>query len=154
MTIRQVPSGCRRETTVPSPFISTRSPPGSVPTSLQRAWVSARPSFSSVVVTHGGHGTVMKALAAGVPLVVLPMGRDQLEVAARVVAAGAGVRLKPSAAPAKVAAAVRTLLDDEKYRKSAQRLAAAIAEETAVDRALAELEDLASPRHRAIPMTA
>jgi MGT family glycosyltransferase len=109
---------------------------------------------TDVVVTHGGHGTVMKALAAGVPLVVLPMGRDQLEIAARVVAAGAGVRLKPSASPAKIAAAVRTLLDDEQYRRSARRLAAAIAEQTATDRALAELEDLACARHGAVPVTA
>ena len=31
----------------------------------------------SAVITHGGHGTVMKALIAGVPLIVVPLGRDQ-----------------------------------------------------------------------------
>jgi UDP:flavonoid glycosyltransferase YjiC (YdhE family) len=31
----------------------------------------------SLIITHGGHGTVMKALAAGVPLLVVPLGRDQ-----------------------------------------------------------------------------
>jgi MGT family glycosyltransferase len=99
---------------------------------------------AAAVVTHGGHGTVIKALAAGVPLVVLPMGRDQLDVAARVTAAGAGVRVKPSASPAKIAAAVRTVLDDPAYRLGAERLAAAIADETRADRAVAELEELAT----------
>ena len=99
---------------------------------------------TAAVVTHGGHGTVMKALAAGVPLVVMPMGRDQPENAARVLAAGAGVRLKQSASPEKIAAAIRTVLEDESYRAGARRLAAAIAEETAEDRAVAELEQMAS----------
>lgn len=109
---------------------------------------------TDAVITHGGHGTVMKALAAGVPMVVLPMGRDQLEVAARVVSCGAGVRLKPNASPAKIAAAVRSVLDDERYREAAQRLAVAIAEETAGDRAVSELEDLARAQGQAVPVTA
>ena len=98
---------------------------------------------TAAVVTHGGHGTVMKALAAGVPMVVMPMGRDQPENARRVLAAGAGVRIKQTAAPEKIAAAVREVLGDESYRAAARRLAAAIAEETADDRAAAELEELA-----------
>jgi MGT family glycosyltransferase len=109
---------------------------------------------TDVVVTHGGHGTVMKALAAGVPLVVLPVGRDQLEIAARVVAAGAGVRLKPKASPAKIAAAVRTVLADERYRQAARRLAAAIAEETVPDRAVEELEQLAREREGTVTVPA
>jgi hypothetical protein len=38
----------------------------------------------SIVVTHGGHGTVSSALAHGRPLLVMPMGRDQGDIAARV----------------------------------------------------------------------
>jgi MGT family glycosyltransferase len=44
-------------------------------------------------VTHGGAGVTQKALAAGVPVCVVPFGRDQLEVARRVEVAGAGTRL-------------------------------------------------------------
>jgi MGT family glycosyltransferase len=44
-------------------------------------------------VTHGGMGVTQKALARGVPVVVVPHGRDQLEVAQRAVVAKAGVRL-------------------------------------------------------------
>jgi UDP:flavonoid glycosyltransferase YjiC (YdhE family) len=101
---------------------------------------------TAVVVTHGGHGTVMKALAAGVPLVVMPMGRDQPENAARVLAAGAGVRLRQGSSPGRIAAAVRRVLEDDSYRANARRLAAAIAEETTDDRAASELEQLARAR--------
>ena len=43
---------------------------------------------ASLVVTHCGHGTAMRALAHGRPMLCLPMGRDQNDNAARVVAAG------------------------------------------------------------------
>jgi len=97
---------------------------------------------AAAVVTHCGHGTVMKALAAGVPLVCVPMSRDQLEVAARVVAVGAGVRLRAGASPAAIARAVRTVLDDPAYRRGARRMAEIIAADTASDLAVAELEEL------------
>ncbi|HEX7182350.1 MAG TPA: glycosyltransferase [Thermoanaerobaculia bacterium] len=95
---------------------------------------------ASAVVTHAGHGTVMRALAHGLPLLCLPMGRDQDDNAARVVARGAGLRRKPSASPSAIAAAVRHLLDDPRYRTSAQRLARILAEEGMADRAVRELE--------------
>src|SRR5262249_14977201 len=53
--------------------------------------------YCSAVITHGGHGTVMKALIAGVPLVVVPMGRDQPGNAARVIRVGAGLRVRKNA---------------------------------------------------------
>ncbi|QZY30281.1 glycosyltransferase [Nocardioides coralli] len=49
---------------------------------------------AAVAVTHGGMGVTQKALAHGVPVCVVPFGRDQLEVAARVVHAGAGARVR------------------------------------------------------------
>lgn len=48
---------------------------------------------AALVITHGGMGTVQKAIAAGVPLLTVPFGRDQPEVARRVEQAGAGVIL-------------------------------------------------------------
>jgi MGT family glycosyltransferase len=48
---------------------------------------------AACVVCHGGMGITQKALAAGVPVCVVPFGRDQLEVARRVEVAGAGTRL-------------------------------------------------------------
>jgi MGT family glycosyltransferase len=101
---------------------------------------------AAAVVTHCGHGATIKALAAGVPLVCLPMGRDQLDVAARVVHRGAGVRLEPSAEPEAIGAATTAVLNDPGYRRAAERIAAVIAEETATDRAVEEIEALVETR--------
>ena len=108
---------------------------------------------ASAVVTHAGHGTVMKALAHGVPMVCLPMGRDQNDVAQRVAVAGAGIRLKPSASVGKIAAAVTSVLDDAGYRAGAMRLQEAIAEDLETDRAVEELEALAATRDSDRPAT-
>lgn len=48
---------------------------------------------AAAVVCHGGMGIVSKAVAAGVPIVAVPFGRDQPEVARRVVEAGAGISI-------------------------------------------------------------
>ena len=55
---------------------------------------------ADVVVCHGGMGITQKALAAGVPVCVVPWGRDQLEVAAHVVEAEAGTASPAVASPA------------------------------------------------------
>jgi UDP:flavonoid glycosyltransferase YjiC (YdhE family) len=52
---------------------------------------------AAVVVCHGGMGITQKTLAAGVPLCIIPFGRDQFEVGARVAALGAGTCLPPDA---------------------------------------------------------
>jgi UDP:flavonoid glycosyltransferase YjiC (YdhE family) len=51
---------------------------------------------AACAITHGGAGATQKTLAAGVPVCVVPFGRDQLEVARRVEVAGAGTRLPAS----------------------------------------------------------
>jgi MGT family glycosyltransferase len=85
--------------------------------------------YCSAVVTHGGHGTVIKALAAGVPLVIVPLGRDQPDNAARVVHAGAGVRVRKNASTAALQATIARVLDDHRYRAAARRMAAILAAE-------------------------
>jgi MGT family glycosyltransferase len=102
---------------------------------------------AAVVVTHAGMGTVTRALAAGVPLVCLPMGRDQLDVAARVVHARAGVRLRPSAKPAVIAAAVERVIREPDFRNAAQRIGARLVADAAAQQGIAELEALASREH-------
>ena len=84
---------------------------------------------ATAVVSHCGHGTTMKTLSAGVPMVCIPMGRDQDATAAQVVRQGAGVRLLPTATSAEIGLAVRDVLDDEGYRDNAVRMASIIAEE-------------------------
>jgi MGT family glycosyltransferase len=63
---------------------------------------------AAAVVCHGGMGISEKAIAAGVPLVAVPFGRDQPEVARRLVESGVGVRLSARRlSPPRLRAAVR-----------------------------------------------
>lgn len=108
-----------------------------------------------MVVTHCGHGTTLKALTAGVPLVCLPMGRDQNDTAARVEHHGAGLRLRPTASAARIRRAVRRVLDDPEISQAAGRLAAVIEDERKQTDVGAELEALThtAPRDRPIRST-
>jgi UDP:flavonoid glycosyltransferase YjiC (YdhE family) len=72
------------------------SPPVPVPANAVLVpWLSYSRTMPAcdVVVCHGGHGTLMRALASGCPVVVCPAGGDMGENAARVDWAGLGVRL-------------------------------------------------------------
>ena len=97
---------------------------------------------ASAVVSHCGHGTTMKTLAAGVPMVCIPMGRDQDGTAARVVSQGAGIELPPSASAAEIQDAIRAVLDHEEYRAAAVRMASVLAEEHGAMDVVLELEQL------------
>ena len=101
---------------------------------------------AATVVTHGGHGTVVKSLAAGVPMVVMHHGRDQADNAARVVTRGAGIAVKRAASQQKIAAAVRATLTDARYRQAAQRLGASIRRDAASGALLRELQEVGVPR--------
>ena len=129
-------------TTGPAIPVDAIDAPANV-TVVRRAPHSEVLRHASAVVTHAGHGTVIKSLAAGVPVVAVPLGRDQLDNAARVAHHGAGLRLKPKASSDAIARAVRRVLDEPSYRANAERLATAIASETSQDLAAEELEDLA-----------
>jgi UDP:flavonoid glycosyltransferase YjiC (YdhE family) len=81
---------------------------------------------ADLVVCHGGLGTVHAALAHGVPLICIPHGRDQGDNAARVVAAGAGLRVARGASTRRIRSAVQRALADESLRAAAKRLKRAI----------------------------
>jgi len=77
----------------------------------------------SLVVSHGGSGSVLGALAHGLPSVLIPMGADQPLNAARCVQLGVARMLDPIAAtPDTVRAAASTVLADPSYRRAAERL--------------------------------
>jgi UDP:flavonoid glycosyltransferase YjiC (YdhE family) len=102
----------------------------------------------SLVVCHGGLGTVLRALAHGIPLLVLPLGRDQAVNAGRVAALGAAISL-PAAAPAQdIRTAVRSLLAEPSFRVAAARAAERIAAD-APDRRAAEALERTARRPRA-----
>ncbi len=80
---------------------------------------------AACVVCHAGMGITQKALAHGVPVVAVPFGRDQPEVARRVQVADAGVRLPASKlTPSHLREAVRDAIE---LRPGAQRIADAFA---------------------------
>jgi UDP:flavonoid glycosyltransferase YjiC (YdhE family) len=77
----------------------------------------------AAVVTHGGSGSMLGALAFGLPLLIVPQGADQFYNADRIVAAGAGVQLMPDLLTAdSVRDAARSLLDDTTFEDAAQRV--------------------------------
>lgn len=84
---------------------------------------------TDAVITNGGWGGVLAALAAGIPLVVAGGDLDKPEVAARVAWAGAGVNLRTGRPSARsVLRAWRRVSTDASYRAGARRLAARLAE--------------------------
>jgi MGT family glycosyltransferase len=97
---------------------------------------------TAVFVTHAGHGSTLRPLMAGVPLLCLPMGRDQNDNAARVTARGAGLRLGPDASVDAIAAAITDLLASPNYRRDAKTLGEAIARDSETRSAAALIEAL------------
>jgi UDP:flavonoid glycosyltransferase YjiC (YdhE family) len=79
----------------------------------------------AAVIHHGGNGTSLAALEAGVPQLVLPHFDDQIENAEAVVRSGAGLRLAPGEiTPEAVAAHCRALLADPRFATAAAGAAA------------------------------
>jgi UDP:flavonoid glycosyltransferase YjiC (YdhE family) len=83
-------------------------------------------AHADMVICGGGHGMVAKALLAGVPLVLVPGGGDQWEMANRVVRQGSGRLIRPLTADALVGA-VAEVLSTPSYREEARRAAASVA---------------------------
>jgi UDP:flavonoid glycosyltransferase YjiC (YdhE family) len=100
-----------------------------------------------LVICHGGHGTLARALTSGCPVVVCPSGGDMPENAARVDWAGVGVRLPERfCTPSGVRLAVRRALARPALRARARELAAWAAEHPGPPRAADELERWAATR--------
>ena len=78
-----------------------------------------------VVVCHGGHGTLARALASGCAVVIVPAAGDMNESAARIDWAGVGVRVpRRLCAPGPVRLAVERALAEPRMRERAGELAA------------------------------
>ncbi|MDQ3897749.1 MAG: glycosyltransferase [Actinomycetota bacterium] len=104
---------------------------------------------ASAVVCHGGFGSVMGPLKAGVPLVVVPQFADQPYNAARVAAVGAGVALPLGPPdPGAVREAVNMLLGEPRYLAGAAALAEEIRGLPPVDEAVSLLDSLSGNAER------
>lgn len=98
---------------------------------------------ASVAITHGGHGTLMRALKFGVPMVVLPgLAHDQAPNARMVQDWGAGIALAGDADAAAIRDAVRTVLQTPSYRETAKALSHEIARGNGASNAADEIESL------------
>lgn len=112
-------------------------------------WISYSRTMphADVVVTHGGHGTMVRALAAGAAVVVVPAAGDQAENAARADWAGAGVRLPWSLlAPRTLRLGVRRALAGGERGARAAELAAWARTHDGAARAADLVEGLAAQR--------
>ena len=99
----------------------------------------------AAVVCHAGSGTVLGALAAGRPLVALPLGGDQPASAAQLVRTGAGVAVGPEArTPDSVRSAIIEVLGDLRFAAAASALQTEIAAMPAPERRVADLVALAA----------
>jgi UDP:flavonoid glycosyltransferase YjiC (YdhE family) len=88
---------------------------------------------ADLAVSHGGSGSVLGAIAYGLPLVVLPLGADQPHNADRCVATGIGRVVDATASSDEIAGAIGDVLADGSYR-------------AAVGRLRGELDGFASPK--------
>ncbi len=84
-------------------------------------------SHADLVICGGGHGMVSKTLMAGVPMVVVPGGGDQWEIANRLVRQGSAQLIRPLE-PDALASAVREVLASPRYADAAKAAGATAAD--------------------------
>jgi MGT family glycosyltransferase len=121
--------------------------PLSVPANARLVeWVSYSRTMPrcALVICHAGHGTMVRALACGSPVVCVPHAGDMAENAARADWAGVGVRLPwRLLSPASLRLAVRRALADPSLAVRARELAASAAASNGAERAAELVEELA-----------
>jgi hypothetical protein len=101
---------------------------------------------AALAITHAGTGTLLAAFAAGVPVVALPLGRDQPANARRTVELGLGSSVAPQATSAEIQATVARTLADNATRVRVVRFAEAIRSYGGGSRAVEAIEQLALGR--------
>jgi UDP:flavonoid glycosyltransferase YjiC (YdhE family) len=130
-----------------------RSQLGAVPPNVHvEAWVDQADVFAEaeVVVSHGGSGTTLGALRAGIPVVVVPLFADQPANGARVAATGAGIVAEIDRAhlgspgsrrqdATRIRDAIETVRTQPSYRARAEALATEMGSAPSVGDRLAEL---------------
>jgi UDP:flavonoid glycosyltransferase YjiC (YdhE family) len=98
--------------------------------------------LARLVVTHAGHGTVMAAATAGVPMVCMPMGRDQYAVSECVRRLGLGLVCSADASAEELREVMMVALGDEGMHERAVKFAAGLDLEAGLRRAIEVLEGL------------
>jgi MGT family glycosyltransferase len=120
-------------------------------------WVSYARTlpYCDAIVCHAGHGTLVRALSLGVPVIACPVAGDMNENAARLVWAGAGVRVpRRFISPRPLRHAVELTLDDPSIRARARELTAWASEHDTGSRAAVHIERLAEAQRSQARMSA
>ena len=102
--------------------------------------------LASLVITHAGHGTIMRALSHGLPLLCLPMGRDQNDNAIKVQHHGCGIALSAKAGPGKIRKAVLKIQSDRSFKQVAIKFQEEIRNIDRKTSILKEIENFTGPR--------
>lgn len=97
---------------------------------------------AALLVSHAGLGSVVAGLTFGLPMLCLPLGRDQPTNALKVEALGVGRALSSEASVDEVRAAVVDLLSSPAYRRAARQFAATLRARRAGVAAVDELEQI------------
>jgi UDP:flavonoid glycosyltransferase YjiC (YdhE family) len=117
---------------------------GAIPANVHvEAWVPQREVLprAAALICHGGSGTLLGGLAAGLPMVVAGMGADQPHNGRLVARAGAGLALtKPDAGALR--AAIQSVLETPSIRAQAQKLANEMAAMPTIDSAVHQLLEM------------
>jgi len=98
---------------------------------------------ASLTVTHSGLGTVLSSLAHGVPLLCIPLGRDQPQNAEAVVRCGAGLAIEATTDTSTIGRSVDAVLASDDHRRAAAAMATVIQTGLLDRRGVAEIEALA-----------
>ena len=99
---------------------------------------------ADLVLCHGGHGTVARALAAGAPLICCPAVGDMAENGVRVAWSGAGLMLPwRLISAASLRLTVRKALGDPSLRERAREIEAWAADNDGAGRGAELIEQLA-----------
>jgi MGT family glycosyltransferase len=103
--------------------------------------------LASLVISHGGHGTVARALSAGTPVLICPIIGDMSETAMRVSWAGCGLSLPwRLCQPTPLRWAAQHLIDDPSFAQRAAELATWAQGHDGAERGAELVEQLARTR--------
>jgi MGT family glycosyltransferase len=98
---------------------------------------------AALMINHAGMNSTLECLAAGVPIVGVPIAHDQNGIAARIEWTGTGVRIPVAELePARLVRAVRTVIGDPSFCESARRFRQIIRETDGLNRAADIIEQV------------
>lgn len=99
--------------------------------------------YMQLVICHAGQNTVSETLLHGIPLIVLPIADDQSQVANDVVLSGAGIRMRfKRFKPENLKNTINEVLNNEIYKKNAEKIQSSFKEAGSVEKAADLLEGL------------